>query len=61
MDKFYTIILLSYIFALTSLGFYSQQINLIHFNNSVNYISDLGASLLNNTTVVLDFNNSYIL
>lgn len=61
MGKFYKILLLSCFFALTSFTLYSQQINLIRFNNSANYTPGSGVSVIINPTGVFDLNNQFIL
>jgi hypothetical protein len=61
MGKFYKIIILSCFFALTSFSLYSQQINLIRFNNSASYTSGSGVSVIINPTGVFDLNNQFVL
>ena len=61
MGKFYKIIVLSCFFALTSFSLYSQQINLIRFNNSASYTSGSGVSVIINPTGVFDLNNQFVL
>lgn len=61
MEKFYKILLLSCFFALTSFNLYSQQINLVRFNNSESYTPGSGVSVIINPTGVFDLNNQFIL
>ena len=61
MGKFYKILLLSCFFALTSFNLYSQQINLIRFNNSASYTPGSGVSVIINPTGVFDLNNQFVL
>ncbi|TXI66603.1 MAG: hypothetical protein E6Q46_04845, partial [Flavobacterium sp.] len=61
MGKFYKILLLSCFFALTSFNLYSQQINLIRFNNSASYTPGSGVSVIINPTGVFQLDNQFIL
>jgi hypothetical protein len=61
MGKFYKILLLSCFFALTSFNLYSQQINLIRFNNTASYTPGSGVSVIINPTGVFDLNNQFVL
>ena len=61
MGKFYKIIIFSCFFALTSFNLYSQQINLIRFNNSASYTPGSGVSVIINPTGVFDLNNQFVL
>ncbi|MCL9770389.1 hypothetical protein NAT47_08160, partial [Flavobacterium sp. HXWNR69] len=61
MGKFYKILLLNCFFALTSFNLYSQQINLIRFNNSASYTPGSGVSVIINPTGVFQLDNQFIL
>lgn len=61
MGKFYKILLFICFFALTSVNSYTQQINLVRFNNSANYTVVSRVSVNINPTGVFQSDNQFVL